>query len=156
THQLGAINFGAAKGLGLLGDLSGVEQRVIPTERYVAGGYCETTRVRRTLDDRPPFRVTLDPRQLDELVRLSEIGAAAGARVLWVSHPLPADHLRALENRAAIHHAIRETAERAGVVYRSYEDLDLDPLADFFDFHHLNAHGVERFNRALLADLERP
>jgi hypothetical protein len=43
-------------------------------------------------------------------------------------------------------------AREAGVPYWDFdESLELDPLADYLDFHHLNASGVKKFDEAFLA-----
>lgn len=100
--------------------------------------------------------VALSGRQRAHLLDLTALAQAGGAKVVWVTHPLPSDHLALIDGRPALREALKEAAAEAGVPYWDYnERLTLDPMADFMDFHHLNQRGVERFNGALLEDLRR-
>lgn len=155
TRHLGAIEFTFAKGLGLVADERGVGQRPIAGERYVPGGYCEAGGPRDAIAVREPFEVALLPRQLDFLVEASAMAREHGAKVMWVSHPLPSDHLAALVNGAEIHDTIAGAADEANVVYVDFSrELDLDPIAHFADFHHLDGAGVQIFDRAVIARLQ--
>ncbi len=155
TWDLGAMTFSVAKALRLAGDESRAEQRAIAGETYVAGGYCETVRRRAALDGRDePIALDVSADQLAWLARATALARTAGAHVVWTSHPLPVDHVRRIAKRAHIREAIDVAAARAGVPYWDFGDsLALDPLADFFDVHHLNASGVAKYDRALLAKL---
>jgi hypothetical protein len=154
TRHLGAIDYSIAKALGLTPDEETATQQTIEDETYVEGGYCETERQRGALSDDEPFVARVEPRQLAYLVATTRYATSLGARVVWVTHPLPADHLRLVENYAAVRERITGAAEQAGVVYWDYNDrLTLDPLTQFSDSHHLNASGVKAFNRALIDDL---
>jgi len=154
TRNLGAMEYTAAKGLGMVGDLTGVAQRPIAGERYVPGGYCEAGGPRETLSPRKPFTVELLPRQLVYLAEATKVAQSMGARVVWVTHPLPRDHRQALTNYEQLHGRIATTAVEAGVPYWNFDgQLGLDPLAHFTDFHHLDAEGVRLFDEALIARL---
>ena len=154
TRHLGAINFAVAKAFGYIPDPSSATQMPAAGETYVAGGYCETTARRPTLIDRASKSVSLDERQLDYLIEASRYAMAQGARVVWVTHPFPRDHLDTIERYDRVQAKIGRAAQRADVVYWDFNDtLPLHPLEDFSDFHHLNARGVAAFNRALIARL---
>ena len=156
TRHLGAIEFTLAKGLGLVADESAVEQQPIVGERYVPGGYCEAGGPRSELSTREPFTATVLPRQLEYLVEATRLARDHGAEVMWVTHPLPEDHRRALTNYHDVHGRIGEAAKREGVAYHDFDgELDLDPLRHFADFHHLDAEGVRIFNAALIAKLRQ-
>jgi len=157
THQLDALHFSIAKSLGWTQELGGVEQRAIEGETYVPGGYCATQRSRLRLRGRgASLGVTLSERQRAHLIELTGLAKDCGATVVWVTHPLPEDHLRLVDGLAELRRSLHEAAGEAGAVYWDYnERLTLDPLADFMDFHHLNQRGVEQFNEALLGDLRR-
>lgn len=151
TWDLGAIGFSTAKTLGFAGDESQATQAETPLETYVEGGYVESTSHRAATSDGPPLEVDIRDDQLLHLEHLTAFVRSTGAAVVWVSHPLPADHLARIPHRAPIRARIERAADAVGVSYWDYGDeLGLDPLADFYDFHHLNASGVERFDRALL------
>ncbi len=156
SYDFGAIGFAASKALGLTADEAGAEQAPVDGERYVAGGYAETGAHRDRLRDGGENLVfELRSEQLRNLVDATRVARAGGARVIWVMHPLPEDHRRRLENRAASDAAVARAAADAGVPYWNFDErMTLDPLADFSDFHHLSAAGVAKFDRALLAELD--
>ena len=154
TRHLGAIQLTMAKGLGLTADESDAVQRDIDGERYVPGGYCEAGGPRRSLVPREPFSVEVLPRQLDYLVDATAIAREHGAKVVWVTHPFPRDHREALLNYDEVHADIDQTAEEAKVPYWNFDGaLELDPLAHFADFHHLDAEGVRIFDEAVIVEL---
>jgi hypothetical protein len=95
------------------------------------------------------------PSQLDDLERVSALARSLGARTVWVTHPLPEDHRSRLAGRAAIRAQIARAALECGVPYWDFDErMTLDPRLDFLDFHHLDASGVEKFDRALLEQLQ--
>jgi hypothetical protein len=148
------MSFAVAKGLGLVAGESRAEQRPIDEETYVAGGYCETRRRRERLMPGDPIAVEIQPQQLGYLKDVSELARSLGARALWVTHPFPEDHRLRIAGPERLRAAISRAAAECGVEYWDFNDrLTLDPLEDFQDFHHLNASGVEKFNRALLEAL---
>lgn len=153
TRELDAVHFAAAKGLGLVGAIDGVEQRAIEGERYHRG-YCESRKRRTRLSTARPF--TLDPsvHQLAELRHASALARAEGARVVWVTHPLPADHRERAVGYEEVNRRVTAAAAASDVPYWDFQErVALDPLAHFADFHHLNAEGVRRFNQAFIAEL---
>lgn len=154
TRNLGAMNFALAKQLGWIADVESATQVPVEGERYVEGGYTERDSTRSHESTGGEIAVTLRTEQLDHLVAFSEAVRARGASVVWVTHPLPRDHLRRVPTYPALRDQITATARRADVPYWDYnERLDLHPTEDFSDFNHLNTSGVEQFNRALLDDL---
>jgi hypothetical protein len=156
TRHLGATSFSLAKGLGLIGDSSAVEQGPVEGETYAGAGYVSSEVSRGPIRRREPFRVDVLDRQLDYLRDASRYAQSLGAKVAWTTHPLPRDHRAAVLNFDELHATIADSAKAFGLRYYRYDDdLGLDDRRHFADFHHLNAAGVERFNRALLADLKR-
>lgn len=157
TRQLGAFHYAVAKGLGLTPDLDAVGQRPIAGENYVTGGYCETKHGRTELfKGQARVTVGLSAQQRSHLLELTVLAKAQGAQVVWVTHPLPSDHLALIDGLPALRDALQKAAHEAGVDYWDFNQrLTLDPRADFMDFHHLNQRGVTRFNEALLEALEK-
>ncbi len=156
TRNLGAVSFAVAKGLGLTADESVATQADIAGETYVPGGYVEAKGHRGELLPGPPFAIDLLPSQLADLERVTALARERGARTVWVTHPLPEDHRRRLAGRDAIRAQIAAAAARCGVPYWEFDErVALDPRLDFLDFHHLSASGVEKFDRALLEQLQR-
>jgi hypothetical protein len=154
TWNVGAMTFAAAKALRLDADESRAEQQLIRGETYVAGGYCESEGHRAGPVEGDPIVVDIAPAQLRWLVSLTEQARAGGARVVWVTHPLPPEHAARIARRAEMRAAIERAAERASVPYWDFgETMTLDPIDDFLDAHHLSQSGVEKFDRALLARL---
>lgn len=154
TRQLDAIEYGIAKGMGWTPDPSRATQADVLGEVYLPGGYVESVGERQRLESVAPLRVELRDSQLDYLCDLTEIARSHGARVVWVSHPLPSDHRASISNAGEVRAAIERAAARAQAPYWDYGDrLSLHPLADFADFHHLSARGAATFNEALLRDL---
>jgi hypothetical protein len=151
TWDLRAIGYASAKLLGFALDEASAQQAPQPGETYVPGGYVEATTRRARLAPGPALDVELRPEQLRQLIALTKLARTYGANVVWVTHPLPADHRERLEARGEIHARITEAAAAAGVAYWDFSyELVLDPLEDFYDFHHLNASGVARFDAAFL------
>jgi hypothetical protein len=155
TRQSSAVTYGIAKALGLTADEAVATQQPIVGESYVAGGYCETRRQRQALRPGKTFDVEVHRMQLDYLKATTAYVLSLGANVVWLTHPLPDDHLRLVANYPAIRERITQASNEAGVPYWDYNGkLALDALEHFSDFHHLNASGVARFNQALLQDLQ--
>lgn len=156
TKNLAAVHFAVAKSLALTPGLDGVAQMPIAGETYIPGGYCETLRERTELspgDDR--VTVKLSNEQRSHLLALTAFAQEGGAKVVWVTHPLPQDHLQRIDGLPVLREALQAAALEAGVVYWDFNQrLTLDPRADFMDFHHLNQRGVVRFDEALLETLE--
>jgi len=154
TENLGAIGYATAKGLDLLPDVGTVQQKEIPGEMYVPGGYCETFGQRTSLVTEPAVRFEAKGRQLDYLARISALAGALGARVLWVTLPMPRDYARRVEGRDQLRIVIAAAAARSHAEYCDYSEcLPLDPLADFKDVLHLNATGARTFDHAFLEHL---
>jgi hypothetical protein len=154
TRQSSALNYSVAKALGLTPDESKAMQAPVAGERYVVGGYCETTRQRAQLERAPAFNAIVASDQMDYLAETTRYAASLGARVVWVTHPLPADHLERVRNLSDVRATLAGAAEALAVPYWDYsQTLELDPLTNFADAHHLNATGVALFNQAFLVDL---
>lgn len=156
TWNLGAMTFATAKGFGLTADESKVSQQEIVGERYIDGGYVETEGRRTALltDEAGTFSFDTRPRQLEYLAATTELGASLGARVVWVTLPVPRDYASRMNDRRQLAATIEAAARRANVPYWDFSDsLDLDPLAEFKDVLHLNAAGVAKFDRAFIERL---
>jgi len=154
TRHIGAINFSIAKALGLVADDTTAQQRTIPGETYVPGGYVESPRERSKLSVGGKMYPQIDPRQLDYLEEAAALVRSMGARVVWVTHPLPSDHVERVGSYPHMSRSIAELARRIDVPYWDFNDsMRLDPLRDFADFHHLSSAGVRQFNAALIERL---
>lgn len=156
TWNVGALTYAVAKGFGLAADETRAAQREIPGETYVSGGYCETVAHRTALvtsDERVAIEVRRE--QLDYLARTTALARSLGARVVWVSQPVPADYTRTLQSPGAVEEALRLAAQAQGVDYWTFDAslLTLDPITDYADLHHLSASGVAKFDRAVIAQL---
>ncbi len=155
TGNLGAVSFAVAKALGFAGSEAGATQAEIEGETYVPGGYVEAKGHRAELLPGEPFALEPSAEQLRYLERATALARSLGARVVWVTHPLPEDHRRRIAGRAELRARIAAAAAASGVAYRDFDErMTLDPIADFIDFHHLSAAGVEKFDRALIAALQ--
>jgi hypothetical protein len=154
TWNLGAMSFAMASDLGLTAGPAGARQQEVEGETYVEGGYAETKGHRKELLEVDPFSIAILPEQLGYLKRVSALARSMGARVVWVTHPLPEDHRSRIRNRADLRKQIAGAAEESGVPYWDFDErMRLDPLASYLDFHHLSAAGVEAFDHALLEEL---
>lgn len=156
TWDLGAIGFATSKALGFVPDERAFEQEPQPGETFVEGGYVESARHRAVLEPGAPLHVELREEQIERLIDVTRYVRAAGARAVWVMHPLPSDHLARIPDRPALTARIERAARDADVEYWDFDDrVELDPLLDYTDFHHLSASGVAKFDGALLDALER-
>jgi hypothetical protein len=157
TWNIGAMTFAVAKGLGLAADDAKATQREIPGEVYVSDGHCQALTRRRALvisDERVPLEI--NPEQLRYLERTTARVRETGARIVWVTHPLPVDYKRVATGRAEVEAALEAAARRVSVDYWNYDaTLALDPLEDFADLHHLSASGVAKFDGAFITQLTR-
>lgn len=156
TWNIGATVYASAKELRAVRDPMSIQQADIAGETYVPGGYVESDGRRDKLLTGDSFSFEPKKEQLEYLERLTWRAKNDGADVVWVTHPLPTDHLARIAGYPRIKAQIESAAREAGVRYWDFnDDLTLDPLDDFTDFHHLSARGVKKFDAALLARLER-
>jgi hypothetical protein len=155
TRNLGAVHFALASLAGLTPGEAGARQSE-GDDMYIPGGYLASAgRRQRLVRPGKPIDAEIAKAQLDALAELTRLASARGSRVLWVSHPLPRDHRDAIACPGELHQRLARAATEAGVDFWDYTDkLELDPINDFYDFHHLNERGVERFNVELLWALE--
>lgn len=121
---------------------------------YRSGGYSERTdRVEGRLHYVRGRPLDLNGDQVRYFERTLEHCAKAGIPVVLVNHPYPWQSDRA--KHAAFNAVMGDIARRHRVPYIDFAYRHtLDDEDHFYDHNHLNQAGVERFNAALVPELE--
>ena len=132
--------------------IDGLKQADVLGQRYISGGYVESTGQSGT--SKMPgrgFEIHLSRTQLEYLKVIVAFIRAQGSRIILVIHPLPRRYLSSIQNYWATSELISTVARQLGVPFWDFnQDLRLDDDRDFKDLDHLNAAGVKVFNQALI------
>jgi hypothetical protein len=134
--------------------IAAIEPVEQPNDRYVRGGFVEKKAGSEGLREIPDRVLRIDRLQRRYLDRTAKLSRARGIPAVFVSQPLPRQTKQRFLNLAEMQRQMHAIAERRGVTFLDFEALmDLEDPAFFYDYHHLNQAGVERFNRRLIAEL---
>jgi hypothetical protein len=132
-----------------LSDFFGIEPRSKKADKldtYIAGGYVERQIQFNAPVKKLPEKWAIDGHQLAEFNACLELIKSYGSEILLVYAPVNSTFYNAYSNQKEV-----EDALCSGYSYHDFnKTLQLNDTLDFYDAHHLNQVGVDKFNKALL------
>jgi len=137
--------------------LNAINQRAIPNETYIIGGYCESSLVYNSATEvERDSTITTAEAQIKYLRKIINYTHQHDARIVLMVQPLPREFLKSITNYAAVSRTVADIASESGVVYIDYNTEALfDTRTDFYDSNHLTASGVRQFNTLVIRDLQK-
>jgi hypothetical protein len=131
-----------------------IEQQHIDDERYIDGGYCETTLQKYDGRMGKVHQVEIAEKQMKYLRLIIAFLKQNNSDTLLVSQPLPKEHIKRIKNYRYISETLSDLAKSQGVTYIDYNSrLQFDSYSDFYDNDHLTSRGVAKFNSVVLQDI---
>ena len=122
---------------------------------YVSKGYSEKFDTLKTInkkDYNPDFKP--NDLQVDYFIKTLEYLKENKIKTLIVTHPIPQESNNG--NHLFFHNVLDSISKMYGVEYLDYAFLhNFNTKLDFYDSHHLNQSGVNKFNDMLIADLRK-
>lgn len=128
--------------------LEDAEQADIEGETYVAGGYISRPDTVESIGPAAyPERYVLDAMQKEYLRSIVHLVRRQGADILFVSHPLPRQAARYIDNFDQVYEELGRIAQEENVPYLNFNGtLKLKADEHFYDQHHLNSTGGRLFS----------
>jgi hypothetical protein len=127
------------------------ESSVIKSDTYVSGGYVEHARQFFTYTvDFENMKWTFRQNQLDAFKEIVSLLTSKGIQVIIVQVPYTQKLYRSYTNQAEVDSIFLQI----GKYYNFNKNSLLIDSADFVDKDHLNASGVQKFNRIILDSLK--
>lgn len=122
---------------------------------YTINGFSKTYDSLKYVDQQAYcLNEAVNPAQLYYLEKTIQYLKKQQINIKLVTHPAPVEWDR--QKHKMIHDHVMEIASRYKVEYMDYFNYDgLDSRNDFYDSHHLNQSGVQKFNRILIQDLKQ-
>ncbi len=121
---------------------------------YVYNGYSEKRDSVKIVDKKwYDFTAKINTKQVRYLIKLISYFKENNIQVIMLTHPAPKEMNR--ENHKKFAEVVNFIATEYAVEYWDYEfKHNLDSKNDFFDGHHLNQSGVEKYNKMLIDSLK--
>jgi len=121
---------------------------------YIKNGFSERKdSVKNSREEYYNPSMQVNETQLEYLDCLLNYFTSKKIKVILVSHPLPAITKKA--NHLKFFKVVNSVANKYNVPYFDYSfSLNFDSFTDFYDQHHLNQTGVEKYNFILINDLK--
>jgi hypothetical protein len=129
-----------------------------PEDTYIPGGYVETDRpsLDSTTVSTRTYRIRFHSDQMDYLNKIARELQRRGISLILVSTPVSEPYWRSIENYPEWSRTINRFADVHGLRYLDFNrDADLHAVRLFYDIDHLNAEGVQVFDRSLYEALGR-
>ncbi len=120
---------------------------------YIFNGFSEKKDILKEYDAKAyDTQLKFKNKQIEYLKSLLQFFKENNIHVVAVTHPSPKEshNLNFLKNRDLLNRITKEF----GVDYWDYSLYELNTQTDFFDLHHLNQSGVEKFNAKLINDIK--
>lgn len=144
--------------------LAACEQKTIPGETYVSGGYLESIHddeaARKAIAGIQPRRLMLNEKQLGYLKKIISYCKTQNTPLIFVTAPVPDELLNSLSNYPSVVKDISRILNSANVEWLNFNDehyrndLKLNSIEDFNDYNHLSQTGVIKFNSLLIERLK--
>lgn len=123
---------------------------------YNPGGFVETTRSRMERYVSEERSLQIRPVQIEYIKKIVRLVRQNGGRLLLVTAPMYEGYMNDLKNYPEWKSAIVKLSRRIGAPYLDFTGIpELSRPSLYYDFHHLNAEGVKRFNNLFLKALAR-
>lgn len=119
-------------------------QEEIKNKKYILGGYVEDTSSQCSdLTGITPSTICVKETQTKYLQKM--ILDFPDSKFVLIIQPLPKETISSYKNFTEVVNSLDSIASVNKVHFYNYSSLPYDSYKDFFDEHHLNAQGVEKF-----------
>jgi hypothetical protein len=131
--------------------LASFDQQNMKNDKYISGGYVETTIDSEWVADDNIAKIKILNNQLDYCSKILELAKTFNIPIVEVIQPMNDILLRSIPNYKTIADHLKNSAMKRSVIFIDFNNtMHLDPFVDYMDEFHLNQKGVLKYNTVLL------
>jgi len=138
-----------------LGSVEKISPKLGIYDKYISGGFVETTHFRFNSDDEiKPRKIKINPLQLKYISKIIKMTKRKNVEIILVTSPISEKYLKCILNYDEWKSSILSLAKEHKVRYTDFNVYEgLNSALLFYDLDHFNRNGVKEFNKRFYNEL---